>query len=341
MKNNIKTYIFLFFTCFLILAFNTKPVFAAENAPADLKKVDVNLNKEWTIHFDSPISKDCINNNCFTVVDNNNKLVDAKVFAGNDEKSITIKPPSGGYYTAGVYYLKIKNVYSTDSKKLAKEFTMKFYISNVSNDEKVLQFQPPKIGDEIALVTTNKGVFKIRFFDTLAPKAIENFKTHAKQGYYNGLTFHRVISEFMIQSGDPSGNGTGGASIWGTPFEDEFTPTLHNFRGALSMANSGSNTNGSQFFIVQKSTIAQNTTSDSDLVAALEKADKKYYPQDIIDKYKQVGGTPWLDYKHTVFGQIFEGMDIVDDIANAKTNSSDKPVEDVIINKIEIITYSK
>ena len=94
------------------------------------------------------------------------------------------------------------------------------------------------------------GVIKIKLFPEYAPKAVENFKTHAKNGYYDGLTFHRIINEFMIQGGDPNGDGSGGESIWGVPFEDEFSTEVLNYRGAF-MANSGPNTNGSQFFIVQ------------------------------------------------------------------------------------------
>lgn len=105
-----------------------------------------------------------------------------------------------------------------------------------------------------AVIETDMGSITIRLFPQFAPKAVENFTTHAKNGYYDGLTFHRVIEDFMIQGGDPAGNGTGGESIWKAPFEDEFTDVLHNFRGALSMANSGANTNGSQFFIVQNKT---------------------------------------------------------------------------------------
>ena len=97
----------------------------------------------------------------------------------------------------------------------------------------------------------NYGTIRAVLFEEDAPKAVENFITHAEEGYYDGLTFHRVIDDFMIQGGDPAGDGTGGESIWGEPFEDEFTDNLWNFRGALSMANSGQDSNGSQFFIVQ------------------------------------------------------------------------------------------
>ena len=105
------------------------------------------------------------------------------------------------------------------------------------------------------------GTIRAVLFEDEAPKTVENFITHAEEGYYDGLTFHRVIDEFMIQGGDPQGDGTGGESIWGKAFEDEFTDNLYNFRGALSMANSGKNTNGSQFFIVQESDGSSYTDS--------------------------------------------------------------------------------
>lgn len=113
------------------------------------------------------------------------------------------------------------------------------------------QLDKPIKGDTVALIKTNKGDIKIRLFPDKAPKTVENFVTHSKNGYYNGIIFHRVIKGFMIQGGDPTGTGRGGESIWGKGFEDEFSPELHNFRGALSMANTGMPfSNGSQFFIV-------------------------------------------------------------------------------------------
>lgn len=196
---------------------------------------------------------------------------------------------------------------------------------------KALQLQPPASGEEIAVITTTMGVIKIRFFPEYAKKAVENFKTHSRNGYYNGLSFHRVINDFMIQGGDPNGTGSGGQSIWGKPFEDEFNPSLHNLRGALSMANSGPNTNGSQFFIVQAKSV------DPKFMDALKAADRQSYPEDIVEAYGKIGGTPWLDYKHTVFGQIFEGMDVVDKIASVEVDENDKPVTPVKIVKIEIV----
>lgn len=193
----------------------------------------------------------------------------------------------------------------------------------------MLQTQKPAAGTEIAILKTSMGDIQIMFFPEQAPLAVENFVTHAKNGYYNGLTFHRVMNEFMIQGGDPKGTGTGGESIWGQAFEDEFSMDLHNFRGALSMANSGANTNGSQFFIVQAHQI------DSGWEQAMIKAQ---WPQETIDYYKEVGGTPWLDGKHTVFGHVISGMDVLDAIAVVETDSNDKPLEPVIITEIVFAT---
>lgn len=187
----------------------------------------------------------------------------------------------------------------------------------------MVQFERPENGSEIIVMETSLGTIKIRLFPDKAPKASENFLTHVKNGYYDGLTFHRVIDGFMIQGGDPSGNGTGGESIWGEPFEDEFHVALRNFRGALSMANAGPNTNGSQFFIVQAKDVDPGLVAQMQDYGVNEQGDG--YPEEVVAKYKKLGGTPWLDYKHTVFGQVFEGMDVVDQIA-AKENSGEKVV---------------
>ncbi|WP_273705515.1 peptidylprolyl isomerase [Leuconostoc mesenteroides] len=177
----------------------------------------------------------------------------------------------------------------------------------------------------VAIFKTNKGDIRIKLFSDIAPKTVENFITHAKNGYYNNGIFHRVISDFMIQGGDPEGTGMGGESIWGGSFEDEFSDRLFNTYGALSMANAGPNTNGSQFFIVQASNFP------SQMVSAL-----RDLPAEVADFYRQKGGTPWLDGKHTVFGQVIEGLNIVDKIAKVKVDMADKPRVDVVINTIEI-----
>ncbi|RFU63749.1 peptidylprolyl isomerase [Peribacillus glennii] len=182
--------------------------------------------------------------------------------------------------------------------------------------------------EEAVVMETNQGDIKIKLFPEIAPKTVENFVTHAKNGYYEGVIFHRVIKDFMIQGGDPQGTGMGGESIWGAPFEDEFSMHAFNIRGALSMANAGPGTNGSQFFIVQAKQM------DSRMGEQMKQAG---YPDEIITAYMEKGGTPWLDHKHTVFGQVIEGMDVVDKIAELETGYGDKPVQDVLIKSIKIL----
>lgn len=191
------------------------------------------------------------------------------------------------------------------------------------------QVQAPKKGDTIVTISfKNFGDVKIKMFPKEAPKAVENFTTHAKEGYYDGLTIHRVINQFMIQGGDPSGNGTGGESIWGKPFEDEIVDYLLPIRGSLCMANAGPDTNGSQFFITQAETA--DTSSLGNLTIKQAEAFEKY------------GGCPWLTGGYTVFGQVYEGMDVVDAIAQVQTDTDTaKPKEDVVISHIEVSEYDK
>jgi cyclophilin family peptidyl-prolyl cis-trans isomerase len=159
-------------------------------------------------------------------------------------------------------------------------------------------FDPKK--EYTVTMETNRGTMKLKLFSKEAPKAVENFTRLITKGYYNNLTFHRVIPDFMIQGGDPNGNGTGGESIFGKPFEDEFSSNLtFSKKGVLAMANSGVNTNGSQFFI----TLAQ---------------------------------TSWLNNHHTIFGEITEGMNVLTEIGTTRTDSSDKPLEKVIMTKLSV-----
>lgn len=198
----------------------------------------------------------------------------------------------------------------------------------------VTQFDKPAKGEEIIVMKTTLGDIKIRLFPQYAPKAVENFVTHAKAGYYDGLLFHRVIKDFMLQGGDPKGDGTGGVSIWGKPFKDEFSPNALNYKGALSMANSGPDSNGSQFFIVQNGNVPQYMLDEITQAGA---------PKEIVEAYKTHGGTPWLDGVHTVFGQVFEGMDIVDKIASAEVYTDkarkDKPKTDIKTEKVTVTKY--
>ncbi|WP_337097763.1 peptidylprolyl isomerase [Limosilactobacillus fermentum] len=177
-----------------------------------------------------------------------------------------------------------------------------------------------------ATIKTNQGDIKLQLFPDQAPKAVKNFVELAKQGYYKGVIFHRVIPDFMIQGGDPTGTGAGGESIYGQAFEDEFSEELFNFKGALSMANAGPNTNGSQFFIVT------NENVPADMVGQMKAAG---YPDEVIARYQE-GGTPWLDFHHTVFGQVIEGMDVAQKISQVKRDFRDRPEEDVVIEAVEI-----
>ncbi|NYS49327.1 peptidylprolyl isomerase [Streptococcus danieliae] len=186
--------------------------------------------------------------------------------------------------------------------------------------------------EPVVTLKTSQGDISLKLFPEYAPLAVENFLTHAKEGYYNGLSFHRVIKDFMIQTGDPKGDGSGGESIWagkddekdpGTGFKNEISPYLYNIRGAVSIANAGPDTNGSQFFI------NQNTQDIS------SRLDPNTYHPKIIQAY-QKGGNPSLDGSYTVFGQVTQGMEVVDKIAATETDDKDKPKEAITIQKITI-----
>ena len=178
-----------------------------------------------------------------------------------------------------------------------------------------------------ATIKINQGEIKVQLFPKQAPKTVENFTKLAEKGYYDGVIFHRVIPDFMIQGGDPTGTGRGGESIYGRAFEDEFSTELFNFNGALSMANAGPNTNGSQFFIVSATRVPKNMLDEMKAVG---------YPQEVIDNYKENGGTPWLDHRHTVFGQVILGMDVVQKISKVARDQMDKPKDDVVMEKVTI-----
>ncbi|MBU3830389.1 MAG: peptidylprolyl isomerase [Candidatus Limosilactobacillus merdavium] len=178
-----------------------------------------------------------------------------------------------------------------------------------------------------ATIKTNLGTIKVQLFKEQAPKTVDNFIQLAQKGYYDGVIFHRVIPDFMIQGGDPTGTGRGGESIYGKPFADEFSDELFNFTGALSMANAGPNTNGSQFFIVSNEHVPANMIEQMKMVG---------YPEEIINHYEQNGGTPWLDHRHTVFGQVIDGMDVVKKISMVKRDNMDKPKDDVVMEKVTI-----
>ncbi len=180
----------------------------------------------------------------------------------------------------------------------------------------------------LATIKTNHGDLRIKLFPEHAPKTVANFVSLSKDGYYDGVIFHRIIKDFMIQGGDPTGTGMGGQSIYGESFEDEFSEELYNIRGALSMANAGPNTNGSQFFIVQ----------NQHLPYSKKEITRGGWPEPIAEIYANQGGTPHLDRRHTVFGQLADEASyaVLDAIAAVETGAMDKPVEDVVIETIEI-----
>ena len=175
-----------------------------------------------------------------------------------------------------------------------------FALTSVYAAENTLATPVTKENRPVVTIETTQGSFEVTLFPDVAPKAVENFLKHAEDHYYDGTTFHRVIKGFMIQGGDPLGNGTGGQSIWGKPFEDEVSPSVKFDKpGYIAMANSGPRTNGSQFFV---------TTSSP----------------------------AWLNQKHTIFGEVTKGYDVVKKIEMVPTGRQDKPLEPQKILSIKL-----
>ncbi len=250
-----------------------------------------------------------------------------------------------------------------------------------TDDEVGFQLELPELGEKIVVLETTMGNMYIRLFPESAPITVTNFVGLVEAGYYDGITFHRVINDFMIQGGDPEGTGSGGTSVWGNKFEDEFNANLLNIRGSLSMANSGLATNGSQFFINQNTESTSKTyynysyiynqlesnsgdtlreeyeeykdqlTDYADAEAYIKAAIDQYIGQNMIfsdlvsseawELYSSCGGNIHLDgaFKggyggHSVFGQVFKGIDVLDAIAGVEVDATYyKPLTDVVINK--------
>ena len=200
---------------------------------------------------------------------------------------------------------------------------------NVDTDE--IQLQQPQSGDKVAVIETSEGTIKILLFEEYAPKAVFNFITLAENGYYDNTVFHRTIENFCVQGGSPDGTATGGTSCWGLEFEDEFSDHLHHYSGAVSMANHGDDTNGSQFFFV---TSPIGNLEDS----ARDSMRENGWREAVVDAYIDAGGIPSLDYRYTVFGQIYDGLNVAYKISRSETDENDRPSKDVVIESVTIET---
>jgi len=223
----------------------------------------------------------------------------------------------------------------------------------------MLQLTPLTPGEELAILHTNMGDITIRFFPDEAPMAVENFTTHARNGFYDGLIFHRVIPGFMIQGGCPQGQGTGGQSIWGGQFGTEPSFNLRHFRGALAMAHAGPGTIGSQFYIVQNYNLNPNEVRNFELdLQHLDEPVGKFsdgtivrygdiYTEESLTHFINYGGTPHLDWlwnnqgPHPVFAHVVDGMDVVDAIANTPQGPGNRPLEAMVIESISFIIYGE
>ena len=220
----------------------------------------------------------------------------------------------------------------TEKKKEDKVLD-KYKVPEINGAKKTNQLGEVSKGETIAVMKVKGfGEMKFKFFLKKAPLAVKNFVTLAANGYYDGQIFHRVINDFMIQSGDPTGTGTGGESIWGKEFENETSGDLLPLRGSICMANAGPDTNGSQFFIVQAKSDTAEEALDAGTIKLTEKQEKLFREQ---------GGYPSLTGSYTVFGQMIEGYDILDKIAAVETQDSGSgevshPTKDVVIEKITI-----
>lgn len=208
---------------------------------------------------------------------------------------------------------------------------------NVYTTGDVANFTAPADGEQIIIMNIKDyGEVKIKLFPEYASKGVENFVEHAKEGYYDGLTFHRVINDFMIQGGDPLGTGTGGESIWGGKFDGGVNPNLVHAAGAVAYANSGNtSTNGSQFYIVTGTVYDETSLNDMGAYYGIS------YSDSAKEAYTTVGGTPWLDGGYTVFGQVFDGLDIIFEIQKVATDQGNNmPLEPVIMESVKVAEYS-
>ena len=202
----------------------------------------------------------------------------------------------------------------------------------------VLQFTTPADDAPVAIFHTNLGSIMAVLYPEEAPLAVENFIYLAEKNYYDGLEIYRIVPEFVVQTGSPSNNGTGGETKWGKPFANKFTENLHHYSGALAMANwdtvSTKGTNTSIFYFVQT---PQNSVDSKTKKQMLEAG----FSQNVVDAYSKVGGAPYLDNNNTVFGQIFHGMDILDTIALQDIDEASKPIIPIVLDSVVISSYGE
>lgn len=216
------------------------------------------------------------------------------------------------------------------STEASQEIDLKKKVT-IKTPSKVDQTAMPEEGETVAIIhVKDYGDISAKFFYEDSPLAVENFLTLAANGYYDGIIFHRVIKDFMIQGGDPTGTGTGGTSMWGKEFKNEYSDRLAQINGSLAMARTQEpDTNGSQFYI--------NNGTKSDKTELSNMGISK----ELTDLYLEFGGNPFLQDQYTVFGQVYDGMDVVEAISATATDTMDKPVEDIVIESIEVTEYSK
>ena len=203
------------------------------------------------------------------------------------------------------------------------------------DDEHIINYTAPEIGEEICVITVKDyGDIKIKFFPEETEKGVENFKTLVKSGFYDELIFHRIIDGFMIQSGDPKGDGTGGVDAWGGDgFAQTISDRLIHTVGAVAYAiNPEDRLNQSQFYIVT------GAEADDDYFKALASRGYQFSPY-VKRIYNQFGGSAHLDGGYEIFGQVFDGLDVCLELQKVPTNSSDKPKSSVVIEKAEIVEY--
>lgn len=211
---------------------------------------------------------------------------------------------------------------------------VRWYLKDYDYDDpakkEIANFTAPEQGETVvSMKIKDYGEVKFKLFPEYLPEAVENFVTHAKEGYYDGLTFHRVIKDFMIQGGDPLGTGTGGESIWGEKFDGGTYYNLIHTAGALAYANSGGTaSDGSQFYVVT------GTVQDADTIAQQYSC-----TESAANAYSTYGGAPWLDGGYTVFGQVYDGLDVIFKVQQVETDGSDKPIQDVIIESMTVEEY--